>query len=120
MIRRLIERVKLYRNPPKAGDVFWTDSFDFLAGRVLEHIFHGLRRYGGEPLYEPIHGEKTYRMEIISSSMPYYVIRCDVLAQHVNDKRKDWFRRSRDRRVPKDAFNQMVIDGSIAHEQSKL
>jgi hypothetical protein len=44
--------------------------------------------------------------------MPYYLCKAEVLATDMDGK-KEWLSRSVDRRIPKDKFHKMIIDGVI-------
>ncbi len=113
MIRKLIQRFLLWRNPPKTDDVYWTDSFTYLAGRPMEHVLHGLRDKNGNARAEPVHGPCTYRMTIRSDSMSYYVVQCEVLAANRSTHEKLWAFRVQPRRIDKKIFVQMILDKEI-------
>ncbi len=113
MIKRLLKRLYLRFNPPKKNDIFWADSFDLMAGRLTELVLHGLMNKNGEAVWEPIYGKDTCRMKIVSDSMPYYVIQCEILAFRRDWDKKDWFFRSQPRRIDKDTFVKMVANGSV-------
>lgn len=115
MIRRLIARIKLRFEPPKVGDVYYGDPFDFLVGRPIERVLHGLNNKCGDHVWEPLFSEGCYRLKITSDSMPYYICQVEVLA-HKNFEEKAWKKRSQPRRFDKKSFCEMIVNGSIKHE----
>ena len=117
MIRRLINRIRLHFYPPETHDVYWADAFMYLAGKPTEHILHGLRDRHGDPRAEPVHGKFTYRLTIMSCSMPYYLVQCQVLASDRRTYEKRWAFRSQHRRIDKKEFVRMILDGEIEKDE---
>ena len=113
MIRKFVQRFLLWRNPPKTDDVYWTDSFTYLAGRPFEHVLHGLKNKNGDTVAEAVYGRCTYRMTIRSYSMPYYVVQCEVLAAQRSTHDKFWAFRTQPRRIDKDVFIRMILSGEV-------
>lgn len=120
MIRRLLEKLKKKKvaSEIRVGDLFWTDSWDLIAGRPMEHLLHGLRRIGGEMEFEPIYGPETCKMRVVKTlSMPYYILECDVLTFSVKDtNRKGWLPRSQPRRIAKEEFHSWIVEGRVRKE----
>lgn len=116
MIRRIYRLIQFFVNPPKKGDVFYADSFDYIAGKPLEHIFHGMRDKNGDPVWDVIPGKDTYRFTLVSDSMPYYIFTAATLASNRNDMSKKWLLRSKLRRMWKHTFKQSILDGDITRE----
>jgi hypothetical protein len=115
MIRRLIAKYKLWRDSPYKGDIFYGDPFDFVIGSAVEQRLHGMyERTGNTRLWEYIPSDGTYRLTIEMDSMPYYRCTSEVLCTNVNDPaEKKWLKRVQPRRIPKDKFHEMILDGRL-------
>lgn len=113
MIRRLIRRIKVSFDPPKVGDTYYGDPFDFICGSPLEHALHRTRKIGGEPIWNVIVSDGCYRLTVESTSMPYYRCTSEVLCEHAQSGSKEWQVRVQPRRISKENFKQMIIDGRI-------
>lgn len=114
MIRGLLTKIKLLFDPPKKGDVYVGDSFDFMAGSVVEQILHGLRDRNGDLLYTRLDGPESYKLTVVLDSMPYYCIDCEVLVRNDSGHPKYvWMKRTQARRIWKDRFEQMIVDGRV-------
>ena len=115
MIRRLIARYRLWRDPPYKGDVFYGDPFGFIIGSGVEQRLH--RMYdptGNTRLWEPIPSDGTYRLTIEMDSMPYYRCTSEVLCTDVNDSsKKMWLKRVQPRRILKENLHHMILEGII-------
>jgi hypothetical protein len=118
MIRKFLDRWKIKKNLPKTDDVFWADTFDFVRGKFLEKARHGLYNENGDLIFEPIYGPQTYRLKIRSAGMPYYIIQCELLAYDTRDvNTKCWFNRTSPRRILKEEFHSMILDGRVKKEE---
>lgn len=115
MIRGLLTKLKLRICPPMKGDTFIGDSFEFMAGNTVEQILHGLSNFHGDVLYSRPDGPDTYRMTIISTSMPYYKVNCEVLVKDNLTHKYVWKERSQPKRIMKDAFHDMIVSGRIRY-----
>ena len=115
MIDRLIRRFKLWRNPPYKGDVYYGDPFDFIIGSPIEQRLHKMfDQSGNTRLWYPIPSDSTVRLTIEADSMPYYRCTCEVLVTSVSDKNKhEWLKRVQPRRILKDRFHEMILDGRL-------
>lgn len=114
MIRYLIERWKLFRNPPKKGDTFFGDSLGFFLSRgTVERVLHGTISTNGEHAWEPIIGVGAYKLTIEADSMPYYQIKGELLAQSIDGSRKEWIERNQPLRIDKKAFKRLILGRQI-------
>ena len=110
----LFQKIALYFNPPKPGDVFSGDAF------ILARNSHFERRCyktldGNEWAFMP--GETTYRLVVESSAMPYYICSAEVLAYNTDDhKQLNWLKRSSPRRIWKRDFHKLILEGQINKE----
>lgn len=117
MIRKLIRKIKLYFNPPMPGDVYYGDPFDFIVGSTIEHILHKMKNKEGDSLYDVIPSDFTYRLTIESDSTPYYKCKAEVLAQNCSDNKKEWLTRVQPRRIWKNVFERMIVDGRLEKDE---
>lgn len=115
MIRRLINRIKLALNPPKAGDVYYGDPFDFVLGKLLERVLHDMVNIHGDILWEIIPSDDCIRLTVDSASMPYYICASEALCRRVKGEGNniEWRKRSLQRRLLKEEFHKMIIDGRL-------
>jgi len=115
MISRLIAKIGLYFSPPQKGDVYYGNPFDFIIGNKMEQNMHGLRNISGDPLWHVTPSNQCYRLTIKSRSMPfYYICRSEVLATDWgNPSRKEWLKRAEPRRIPKEKFHELILNGSL-------
>jgi hypothetical protein len=113
MIRRLIRRIKIPFDPPKVGDIYYGDPFDFICGSPFEHVLHRTKSIYGDPIWNVVASDGCYRLTIESESMPYYRCKAEVLCENVHGYGKEWLERVQPRRISKDRFREMIIDGRI-------
>lgn len=115
MIKELARKIELYFYPPYPGDVYYGDPFEFVIGKPMEQVLHKMRSVGGhEAFWEAVPSEHCVRLTIESDSMPYYRCTSEILATNVaNQSEKKWLRRVQPRRILKEVFHQMIIDGRI-------
>src|SRR5579859_4336577 len=111
MFKRLIARVKLKIDPPRTGDVFLGDPFEFIMGSVIEHVLHGTRSIYGFAAWHPIPSKECYRLTVESDSMPYYRCTAEVLCTSADGDSKAWKKRSQPRRILKHVFHDMIVEG---------
>lgn len=114
-IEKLVRKIKLYFDPPYERDCYYGDPFEFIIGKPLERVLHKMTTNTGDTLWETVPSDRCYRLTIESCSMPsYYRCTSEVLATSVNDPSdKKWLKRSQPRRILKEVFHQMIIDGRI-------
>lgn len=112
MIFQLVRKVKLLLNPIKAGQVFYGDTADFYFG-VMEQALHGLRDLEGKEKQHYWHGPDTYRLTVVSTQMPYYRCDSDVLTRTVENGNFLWKARSLPRRMHKQRFHELIVEGKI-------
>jgi hypothetical protein len=117
ILMKWFAKFKLWMNPPKKGEVYHGDNFDFLIGKPMEQILHGLRDKNGNPIYNPAFGEGSYKVTILLDCMPYYVLECDSLVYEnsYSNNRNDfrWVKRTQNRRIPKNHVIEMILDGRL-------
>lgn len=119
MIRSITKLIKMLRRIPevKVGDIYWADAWEFVGGKPIEHVLHGLRYKNGEVAFDPIYGDSSYRMKINSVQPSYYVIQCEVLAADVHERsEKHWFFRCQPRRINRQIFHDMIRDRRVKKE----
>jgi hypothetical protein len=116
-LKKWMLKLKLSFTPPKKGDIYIGDNFDFLIGKPMEQILHGLRNRNGDPIYDPAIGIDSYKVTIIRDSMPYYVLECHSLVYATGSKSGStefkWLKRNQDRRIMKDLFQDMILEGRL-------
>jgi hypothetical protein len=111
MINKFIKRVSLYFNPPKKGDVFYGDAFDYICESTTERIFYEMTDRYGHSMFHYVVGSNTYRFTVESAAMPYYICGVEILAQsRGNPYKKTWLKRSRPRRIWKKDFHRLIIE----------
>lgn len=114
MITKLLQKLKFKISPPKAGDVFYGDSYDFVIGSNVEKVLHGMQTRNGDPIWSIVPGKDTYRLTIESTTMPnYYRLTAECLSYRVHDDAKAWLKRSQPRRICKPKLMEMILNGTI-------
>lgn len=113
MINQLVSRIRLFFYPPKKGDVFYGNSFDFIVGKPWEYILHGMRDIHGESVWLAIPGDETYILTIESDVMPYYICQAQVLASNPEGDDKVWLPRHNERRIWKKDFKKAIIENNL-------
>jgi hypothetical protein len=113
MIKGLFNLAKAYVSPPKVGDVYYGHPIDLLTHGTFEGVLHGLRARGGDALWDIIPSSDAYRLTVMSTSMPYYICQGEVLAQNKDTLKKEWMPRSHARRIRKEIFRSMLVEGRI-------
>lgn len=111
---RWFRKLKLkFLNPPKEGDAYYSDSLFYVIANNIEKVMHGMRDKHGDAIWQVIPGDDTYRLTIESTMMPYYRCKAEVLATNVDFSQKKWLSRSQPRRISKEKFLDMILDGEI-------
>jgi len=112
MLKRLLRSLSFIINSPKTGDQFFGESQDHITGS-LESALHGLNALnGGVSFY--FHGKDTYRLTVVSTAMPYYILQAAVLVKPIEPtKYFEWSERIQRRRISKDKFKEMFLQGKI-------
>lgn len=114
MFDNLRTRFSLYFNPPKKGDAFFADAFDFMCESNSERIFFEMTDRHGHTVWHFVPGDNTYRFRIINSTMPYYICDVEILAANrENPYKKSWLKRSRPRRIWKKDFHRLILEGRM-------
>jgi hypothetical protein len=120
MSLKILTKIKLLLKPPKVGDIFYGDPVSFVIGRPVEQVLHGLKDPSGTTLAEPVPSEDCYALTIVSDSQhAYYVLNAMVFCRRKNlpDSASqgfgEWKPRSQVRRIPRDVFKKMVVDGIL-------
>jgi hypothetical protein len=113
MIRQFLMKWKLKLYPPLLGEIYYGDPFDFILGNLVEHCLHGTKTAYGTPAWEPIISDGCYRLTIESDAMPYYRCTAEVLCVSADGDTKAWKKRSQPRRIAKERFHDMIMDGRL-------
>ncbi len=110
-----IRRFRLNRIKVDEGDVYYGDPFDWIIGSHVEQAMCRMRDPSGyNRLWDPIPSFGTVRLTVDSDSMPYYRCTMEVLASKVNDPQTmDWLRRADPKRISKDKFKEMILEGKL-------
>jgi hypothetical protein len=120
MIGRLKNKFSLYFNPPKKGDVFFADVFDFLCESNSERIFFEMTDRHGHSLWHFVTGTSTYRFTIENAAVPYYVCKVEILVcGRDNPHKKSWLKRSRPRRIWKKDFHRLILEERMVKTESR-
>ena len=120
MFDKLRAKISLYFNPPKKGDVFFADAFDFMCESNSERIFFEMTDRYGHSMWHFVAGDNTYRFIIENASMPYYICGVEILAiGRDNPYKKTWLKRSRPRRIWKKDFHRLILEGRMVKTQSQ-
>src|SRR5581483_11712028 len=110
MIRKLIHKIKMVLHPPKCGEVYSGDCFDFVVGKPVEKFLHGMTDKYGNFLWEYVPGRDSYRFTVISVQPAYYICEAELLVSFCHDiNKKKWLKRSRMRRIPKIMFHDFIL-----------
>jgi hypothetical protein len=115
MLFRLYTKVKLWIRPPKSRDAYCANPKNFVIGKPIEQVLHGLKNKHGETIYFPMPSDDCYRLTIESDVMPYYICMSEVF---IHGKNWDnnfglWMKRSQPKRIGKDYFKQLIVDGIL-------
>jgi len=110
---RWVKKALLLIKPPKKGDVYYGDAFEFVTARPVEKILHGMKDKHGDTLWIESMGHGTYKITIESSSMPYYICKAEVLVQSKKGYDFTWLTRVQPRRIVKGVLTDMIADGRI-------
>lgn len=110
---RWFRKLILRFNPPKTGDVYYSDPLLCGASGYLERIMHGMKDKSGANIWQVIPSKDAYRFTIESDSMPYYRCTGEVLATNSDFSQTKWLVRSQPRRIMKSKFIDMILDGQI-------
>lgn len=114
MISKLLRKIWLYFNAPKIGDVYYGDSLSFMIGNFnSEKILHQTNDILGDPLYEPVYGEYTYRVTVAREYDGYYACKGEMLALGVKDEDFRWLQRQSSWRFEKERFFDMIRNREI-------
>lgn len=113
MIKKFLTKLKLKIYPPKTGEVYYGDPFEFIMGNLIEHCLHGTKSNYGTPIWEPIPSNLCYRLTIESDAMPYYRCTGEVLCRDAYGDKTEWRKRSQPRRIGKSVFHGMIVDGRL-------
>jgi hypothetical protein len=109
----MLRAIRLYFCRPKPGDVYLGDAFDFMAGKIIEQVMHGMRDREGNELYTRVDGPGTYKFLLASDSMPYYRLDCQVLVKDNHTSKFEWKSRIQPRRIKKDVFKELIVEGKV-------
>jgi len=114
MITKLYRKIQLKLQPLKKGDVLMGDCCDFNMSSMLNQIRHGLRSYEGNLKHSFWHGDNTYRITILSVSMPYYIFSGEVLTRNMDDTGQFvWVKRILPNRISKAKIIDMILTGRL-------
>jgi hypothetical protein len=113
MLKKLLTRIKLKIDPPRPGDVFFGDPFEFIFGSLIEYSLHGTRNLYGMVVWHPIPSNGCYRLTVESDSMPYYRCTSEVLCTSYDGDERAWKKRSQPRRISKHVFHDMIVEGRL-------
>jgi hypothetical protein len=113
MLKLWFRKLQLMFNPPRTGDVFYGDPFEFIIGRVTEHVLHGTRSIYGYAAWNPSPADQCYRLTVESDAMPYYRCTGEALCVSADGEEKAWKKRSQPRRIYKNVFHDMIAEGRL-------
>jgi hypothetical protein len=113
MINKFFKYLSLHLNPPRRGDVFFGDAFDFMCDSNSERIFYPLIDRNGHTTHHFVQGDNTYRFTIENSAMPYYVCRVEILTLNVYETKRTWLKRSLPKRMWKKDFHRLILQGRM-------
>ena len=119
-MNKLFKKIHLYFNPPKNGDVFFGDPFDFLCDSNWERLHYPMSDRHGHDTWSFVPGTNTYRFTIESAAMPYYRCKAEILAANREEPfRKCWIERSQPRRIWKKDFLRLILEDRMVRTQSQ-
>jgi hypothetical protein len=114
MFESLKTKISLCFNPPKKGDVFYADAFDFMCESNSERIFFEMTDRHGHTIWHFVINDYVYRFIIESAETPYYVCGVEILVtSRDNPHKKTWLKRSRPRRIWKKDFHRLILEGRM-------
>lgn len=117
----MINKLKFCFNPPKVGNVYYSDPIYFVISKPIEHVLHALTNKYGNKIYHPVSSNFCYRLTVESDSLPsYYICKSEVFCKGVDDNGivdfnniGIWKERSQPKRIKKDFFKEMVLNGIL-------
>ena len=109
----LAKKMRLFMSPPQVGDQYDADPFDFIIGKPVERVLHGLVAPDGDSLWDAVPSHGCYRIRIQSTIMPYYICTAEALCRSADGDNTEWKSRSQLRRMSKAQFHQMIIEGRL-------
>jgi hypothetical protein len=118
MIVKFIRNIKYKLNPPKKGDVYYGDPLFFVMGRPVEYVLHSLVNKNGDHIFKIVPSPECYRLTIENDSMPYYIVKSEVFC--TNSDSFLWKERIQARRIKKDLFKEMVLEGQLIKEKMNM
>ena len=116
---KLFRKIALFLRSPQKGDVYYGNSKDYVIGKPMEAVLHGLRDKEGNPTWIPVPSTHSYKLVIkISATIPYYVCDTEVFCMNAKSMTPvyfegNWMKRSQPRRIPKERLYQMIVDGLL-------
>ncbi|MCX9024634.1 MAG: hypothetical protein OIN85_00895 [Candidatus Methanoperedens sp.] len=113
MPRKLWYAIKFLFSPPKEGDVYSGDAFDFVVGKPIESVLHGMRDQYGNPTHDVIPGNNTYKIKIVKIFETYYSCKMQALVEDRITHQKAWLLRSQDRKISKELLKHWALEGRI-------
>lgn len=115
---RWLQKLKLYLNPPKEGDVYVGNPIFFVVNRPIEKILHGMKDKYGMSMWEVVPSDDAYKLTIESGSMPtYYKCKSEILVIDMSFSYKKWLVRTQSRRIGKSMFIDMILNGLIQKQK---
>ena len=119
-MNRFFRKIALFFNPPKVGDVYFADPFDFMCDANSERIFYTMTDRQGQSIWHFVPGALTYRYTIESVGMPYYRCRVEILVSNYKDPyRKQWLERCMPKRIWKKDFKRLILEGRMVKTESE-
>lgn len=116
MLKKLINKINLWLNPPRPGSFYYGDPLYFVVGKPIEHVLHGLKDKNGEPIFYPIPSAGCYRLMIESIFDDYYCCKSEVLCYSLNMDSGigKWMKRTQTKRINKVIFNEFIVQGILS------
>jgi hypothetical protein len=114
MFSRTIRKFKLFLRPPKKGDVFYGDPLWFVIHRPIEYILHGLKDKNGTTIHHPIPSKDCFCVVIEHCGNENYIVGTEVFCDtKTNNNIGIWFKRSQPKRIAKEMFEELVLNGLL-------
>ena len=116
MFKYLYKKFRLYFNPIKPGEVYYGNPKNFIVGKPMEYILHGLKDTTGTTMWHPIPSDCCYKLTIKNHSPEKDLYECE--SEVLCDTEKglhlvDWHRRSQRKNISKPIFEYFILNGLL-------
>lgn len=115
-LKKFYLKVCLYFHSPRIGDIHFGNPKDFVIGRPIEYVLHGLKDRTGATMWHPIPTFGCFRLTIEKETPEKdgYVCRSEVLCDTERGLHLiDWHRRSQPKLINKSMFKGFILNSTL-------